>query len=180
MNAINLITSTLALGAMMGISGTHFHQVKTMVEKGTAIEVMPRNDSMDDANPSARPSIHQSAQSLPLQLVIAPSAKKPNSDSPSNTHSALPKKKVRMSGDDRDSALMEILVAIRKDNENLRKQLSNTNRNMDELTFRVDTYSTQFRPLQTNASARPRALVVPDEEFGVPSMGGGQLLPPKQ
>jgi len=178
MNAINLITSTLALGAMMGISGTHFHQVKTMVERGPSVEVMPGSNRVDDAKPSTEPSINPSAQSLPLQLVTTPSAKKPKALP--NTHSTLSKKKAALSGDARDSALMEILIAIRKDNENLRKQLSNTNRNMDELTFRVDTYSTQFRPLQTNASARPRALVVPDDEFGIPSMGGAQLLPPKQ
>ena len=72
---------------------------------------------------------------------------------------------------------MEMLIAIRNDQKNLRIQLGDTNRNVDELAFRVDSYSTQFRPLQSEMGT-PRARVVPEDEFVAPF--SGQLLPPKQ
>lgn len=166
MNTLNLISSALALGAMMGISGTHFQQVKAMVANGPRIQVEPRIDATDDAEPAPPRS--------PVHLVSAST----NPEQASDLSLKHPTNGAKLAPGERDSALMEILIAIRKDNENLRKQLSNTNRNMDELTFRVDSHSTQFRPLQTDPNARPRAMVIPDDEYGA-SMGSGDLLPPK-
>jgi len=163
MNAINLISSTLALGAMMGISGTHFHQVKTMVENGTMAQIVPV-DSPAESTPLDK------VKPAPKPVVLA-AASLPDTTAPS-----LKNQQPRMG--QRDSAYMEILVAIRDEQKNIRQQVSETNRDMDELTFRVDSHSTQFRPLQTKAG-RPRALIVNDNEFSPPT-GSNQLLPPKQ
>ena len=62
-----------------------------------------------------------------------------------------------------DEVLLEILVAIRTEQEALRAQIAESNRDIDELTFRVDTHSDSFRPLNT-LNQRPRAIEVPDEE----------------
>lgn len=160
MNAINLISSTLALGAMMGISGTHFHQVKTMVENGPMAQIIP-SDSPAESTPLDR------VKSAPKPVVLA-AASLP----------APSLKNQQPTMDQRDSAYMEILVAIRDEQKNIRQQVSETNRDMDELTFRVDSHSTQFRPLQTKAG-RSRALMVNDDNFSPPN-GSNQLLPPKQ
>lgn len=77
----------------------------------------------------------------------------------------------------RDNVLIELLHEIRKEQQSIRSQISETNREMDELTFRVDSHSTQFRPLRTEG--RPRAQVVPDDDYVQPMAGGMQLLPPK-
>jgi len=160
MNAINLISSTLALGAMMGISGTHFHQVKTMVENGPMAQIVPV-----DSPAESTPLDHVKSAPKPVVLATA-SFPAPSFQSRQPTRDQL------------DGTLMEILVAIRDEQKNIHKQVSETNRDMDELTFRVDSHSTQFRPLQTKVG-RPRALIVNDDNFSPPT-GSNQLLPPKQ
>ena len=166
MNAITLIASTLALGAVMGISGTHFHQVKTMVENGRPEQIVPPS-SVPPGSALAE-KIHQDAKNAEPQLDLIDDVALPTLSLPTESKSI----------NQRDGALMEILVAIRNEQKNIRQQVSETNRDMDELTFRVDSHSTQFRPLQTKAG-RPRALIVNDDEFASPS-GSNQLLPPKQ
>lgn len=180
MNPINLISATLALGAMMGISGTHFRQVKSMVDAGAHIKSTPVNiphtlPAGNDAHPISDP--------IPVSFVST-SPRSSTSVKSVTAKNPLQATKAKLASvDQRESALMEIFVSIRDEQKNLRSQLSNTNRNMDELTFRVDSHSTQFRPLQTDPGARPRAMVVPDDEYGGgmnPGMMPGQVLPPKQ
>ena len=165
MNAINLITSTLALGAMMGISGTHFHQVKTMMAQGgvpmsTPLETQATLSTIEEVAPSLMiPVSLTSATAEPPQARLAPGP-------------AM--KAAAASLDARESALMEILREIRKDQQNIRRQVSETNRDMDELTFRVDSHSTQFRPMQVE-SVRPRALILQEDDSRL-----DDLLPPKR
>lgn len=166
MNAITLITSTMALGVMAGISGTHFHQVNAMVEHGAPVTVPAA--ASDSQSPQPVYEVKPAASGLVLAST--------------QTTESTPRSKSKASAlgslDERETALMEILREIRKDQKNIRSQVSETNRDMDELTFRVDSHSTQFRPLQAEA-VRPRAQVVPDDAFGS-ARGTGQLLPPKQ
>ena len=171
MNSINLISSALALGAMMGISGTHFQQVKTMVERGAPPQVIPVMEGSDDATLAVSDRLPVPLASTSPVTMKSTGLKITPVSTQTTTRQSIPK-------GDRDSALMEMLIAIRKDNAHLRNQLANTNRNMDELTFRVDAQSDQFKPLQTDPNARPRAMVVPDDEFIRP-MESGDLLPPK-
>ena len=143
----------------MGISGTHFHQVKTMVENGPMAQIIPvdspaKSTPLDDVKSAPKPVV-----------LVATSLPAPSLQSQQPTL------------DQRDGAYMELLVAIRDEQKNIRKQVSETNRDMDELTFRVDSHSTQFRPLQTKAG-RTRALIVNDDNFS-PQTGSNQLLPPK-
>jgi hypothetical protein len=168
MNPINLISSTLALGAMIGITGSHFQQVQSMVENASHASPIPLG--MAEV---VSPVYEVKSEALRLPMSQAPTSGLSKKELPKTTSSKLS----GIALDDRDSALMEILIAIRNEQKNMRAQLGDTNRNMDELTFRVDTYSTQFRPLQTEIR-RPRALVVPDDDYS-PPVGGGQLLPPK-
>ena len=165
MNAINLITSTLALGAMMGITGTHFHQVKTMMAQGgipvvTPVETPAPSTPLDEAVPSSV---------IPVSLTSTTTG---TTQSRSITRPDL--KAAQASLDGRESALMEILKELRKDQKYIRSQLSETNRDMDELTFRVDSHSTQFRPMQVEA-VRPRPMILQEDDSRL-----DDLLPPKQ
>lgn len=135
-----------------------------MVENESMIQTVPlvspvispaESTPLDKANPAPSPVV-LAATSLPVK--------------PAQIQQPAPGQ--------RDGALMEVLVAIRDEQKNIRQQVSETNRDMDELTFRVDSHSTQFRPLQTTVG-RPRAMIVNDDEFSPPS-GSNQLLPPKR
>lgn len=169
MNAINLITSTLALGAMMGISGTHFHQVQTMMAQGgvpmiNSAETAPTPSTIDEVAPSLM---------VPVSLTSA-SMGAPQVKSEATLAAGPTMKAASASLDARESALMEILREIRKDQKNIRRQVSETNRDMDELTFRVDSHSTQFRPMKVK-SIRPRALILQEDDSRL-----DDLLPPKR
>lgn len=166
MNTLNLISSSLALGAMMGISGTHYQQVKAMVEQASQSSAAEPVQMMVPTTESTMPVSTQ----IPITLAASTTTK----SSPSKgTLSANPAVTV----DQRDSALMEVLLAIRAEQKNIRNQVADTNRNMDELTFRVDSHSTQFRPLRAE-SQTPRAMIVPDDMLR-PLNTGSDLLPPK-
>ena len=166
MNAINLITSTLALGAMMGITGTHFHQVQTMMEQGGTTMIQPI-EAPATPSPSKDAVL---ASTMPISLTSATTGASKQLMPP--TRPTL--KAAQVSLDERESALMEILREIRTDQKNIRSQLSETNRDMDELSFRVDTHSTQFRPMKVE-SVRPRPLIYQEDDARL-----DDLLPPKR
>jgi len=175
MNPINLISSTLALGAMIGISGSHYKQVQMMVENASQVSLMATDSSVASApvyevKPSTQPSYMMKGATAERRAAVAPQQSGTSKPKLVNT-------RPRTATDQRDAAMMEILLAIRSEQKNLRIQLGDTNRNVDELAFRVDSYSTQFRPLQSEIGT-PRARVVPEDEFVAPF--SGQLLPPKQ
>ncbi len=182
MNLFYVILTTLALGAMAGVSGMHYQQVKQLVEEKSEIQ-----QTRDPA------TIHQdavqnqvvtvgSSRLLPASRITssAPSLTSKKIKKVVSSPQKLPRLGSRLSAEQRDSMIVELLMKIRQEQKNIHAQMANTNRNLDELTFRVDTYSTQFRPLRVQES-RPRALIVPEDDYGTPSMGGAdQLLPPKQ
>jgi len=177
MNPINLISSTLALGAMIGITGSHYREVQVMVENASQASLVGGDSSIAT---NAVFAVNASPKTTTLMNGNSSQANASASvESPASRTKVAKASSVRVKGglDTRDSALMEILIAIREEQKNLRIQLGDTNRNVDELAFRVDTYSTEFRPLQTEIGT-PRARVVPEEEFAAPF--SGQLLPPKQ
>ncbi|NWK54865.1 hypothetical protein HW115_04545 [Verrucomicrobiaceae bacterium N1E253] len=168
MNTLNLISSTMALGAMIGITGTHYQQVQGMLSHKEAPVVAPAQVS-----PKSSPLVSDPSKKVSVKLVAT---EQPGPAITQHASSAVADQAASL--DARESALVELLKEIRKEQKVMRAQLSETNRDMDELTFRVDSHSTQFRPLQAE-SGRPRALIVPDDEFGS-AIGSGQLLPPKQ
>jgi hypothetical protein len=59
--------------------------------------------------------------------------------------------------------LMERLTQIDRQNTDLRDQVAETNRDLMELQFRVDSHSESFRPLRTTQSnsLRPESTVLP-------------------
>lgn len=164
MNATTLSITTMALGVMIGITGTHYQQVNKLVAQGIPAPVAPPLDRALEETPVYR---ENPTPQRPFTLA--------SSDVAEPRQSTLPM--MAESGNYREDALLEILANIRNEQKTIRRQLSESNRDIDELTFRVDTHSDSFKPLRTEV-VRPRPLDSPLQ----PMMdeGGTDLLPPKQ
>ena len=150
----------MALGAMIGITGTHYQQTNRLVEQGVPTQVSPVIAPQDSAPDYQNPPVGQ-AYTLASSDVMAP--QKPAMPLMIDTSKY------------RDDAILEILTSIRNENKHIRKQLAETNRGMSELTFQVDTHSDSFKPLRTD-SPRPSTLDTTTD----PIDGGEGVLPPKQ
>ncbi|MCP5538326.1 MAG: hypothetical protein H7A51_19095 [Akkermansiaceae bacterium] len=156
MNAITLSTTTLALGVMIGITATHRHQVNTLVEQGLPTRTTPAETPVYEVVPTPEPN-------QPVTLAA--------SDIAPRQRPIIPL--VMETGNSRDDALLEILAAIRNEQKTIRRQISESNRDLDELTFRVDSHSDSFKPLRTDI-VRPKPL-----ESGTQQLGDAGILPPK-
>ena len=162
MNVVNLAVSMMASGVIIGITCTHFQHVHHLVEHGVPSLVAPVDDPQREGEAEPLP-----ASDTSISLAT--------SDSAASQGPVMPKMTKR--GNAREDALLELLAAMRDDQRSLRKQISESNRDLDELTFRVDTHSDSFKPLQTEVE-RPRSLdQMADQPLDAPGNG---LLPPKQ
>lgn len=167
MNNTLPILSTMALGIIAGVTGTHFQHVSTMMAKGL----------------QPAPVILNPAQTLPDAVssgVMLASIDSPVATPP--TAVSMPVHSNTLTLNEK-SSLQETLLVINgslqkvlKENSHLRKQLSDTNRDMDELTFRVDSQSSEFRPLSTQQD-RPRGLIT--TPANIPEADSQGLLPSK-
>ena len=79
---------------------------------------------------------------------------------------------------EREDALLELLAEMRKEQKKMHKQMAEQNREIAELTFRVDTHSDSFKPLRTD-SGRPKSLGNSALPPQVPITDDDSLLPPK-
>lgn len=162
MNVTALALSMMAFGVMIGITSTHFLHVHHLVEHGVPALISPVDTPQRER---ASDPLPDSSTSISLATSDARASQRP----------VIPKMSNR--GSDREDALLELLAAMRDDQRSLRKQISESNRDLDELTFRVDTHSDSFKPLQTEVE-RPRSLdQMTDQPLNAPGTG---LLPPKQ
>lgn len=165
MKPLHLILSTLTLGAMIGIAGTHFRQVQATV----AVSV----SKLTVAVSSPKGLLPISARSA---NAVATGNERASRARPVKTE--LPKRLAGRPADQSDSEVLEMLRSIRSEQKKFRSQLGETNRDLSELTLRVDSHSTEFRPMQTQVGP-PRARVVPDDSLVLPPEGAGFLLPAK-
>jgi len=161
MNLKFFTASTIAFGIVIGITSTHFHQVNELVKHGV---------------PSVASSVNTTEQQgfADSSLAPGPSVNLAASDTAVSEQQVMPL--IISRGSERDDALLEILSAIRNEQQTIRKQISESNRDIDELSFRVDTHSDSFKPLQTEVD-RPQVL---NSGIELLDVGGGSLLPPKQ
>ena len=177
MNNVTLpLIATIALSAIAGITGTHCHQVNQMVKNGIASPVPLILDSPDFEVPATNPHSKIIASIPSPQLPVM---EEKIDELPTKTPVAVGKTP-------REDALLKILAdqtqmlaAMRNEQKHLRKQLSETNRDMHELTFRVDSHSSDFRPLRVD-TPRPRGLVTVPDSLPDADTNAGSVLPPKQ
>lgn len=146
----------MALGLMAGVTAMHHHQVGEMVAQGVT-DVRPVSQIAPEPiaqapGDTAGPTVSETAA---IQSVA--------STQPPHT--------------EREDALLELLAEMRKEQKRLHKQMAETNRELAELTFTVDSHSDSFKPLRTD-SQRPHTLT-PMNGPQMPIGDDDSLLPPK-
>ncbi len=126
-----------ALAIMAGAAGSHFASVRQMVALAEA-GMMPASDVSQPAPEVAEP--------LDAHTMIA-ELRRQNAAMENHLYSRRqgPEPVAANGSADLNQVLAE-LVAI---NRELRSQIAETNRDLMELRFQVDTHSEQFRPLNT-------------------------------
>ena len=163
MNRTSLALSVMTLGVTIGITATHFKHVRELAKYGLPSQDV-RIENLDDRDPGALKGAKYEAVSIAggdseLKHLDGKHQGRKTAGSPPQD----------------DDALLEILVAMRAEQKALRKQIAESNRDIDELTFRVDTHSDSFKPLHS-IEDRPRAIDRDLNNFDAEASG---LLPPK-
>jgi len=147
------VICSIALTGMLGAGATHWWSVRQMV---AFAEKLPAQRSMDKT--PAKPV--ENVVPSPAAIPVAPAP--PATPVAARTESG-PNKSER----EFFSSLVDELKAVRQQNQELRDQVAETNRDLMELQFRVDTHSESFRPLKVTSEPAP-----------LQSEAGG-VLPPK-
>ncbi|MBT8037479.1 MAG: hypothetical protein KJO21_08035 [Verrucomicrobiae bacterium] len=147
---------------MMGITGMHFQQVRLMVKQ--ADDSPPSSVGIAAVDPKYEVIKPQSSLGA-ANVQVTPSGGASQSEMPT-------------ASDQRVDPLLEILAEMRNEQKRIRQQLAETNRDLAEANFRLDTHSDSFKPLNADVE-RPRSL-----DSGSSMNGGGarsshELLPPK-
>jgi hypothetical protein len=165
MNRTSLALSVMTLGITIGITVTHFKHVRELTKYGLPSQDV-RIENLDDKDPGTLKAAKREA------LSIAGGGGSGGEVKPLDSNHQSQK---MTSSQPQDEALLEILVAMRAEQKALRKQIAESNRDIDELTFRVDTHSDSFKPLHA-IEDRPRAMDRAVDNFDAEASG---LLPPK-
>ena len=163
MNRICLALSMMILGVVIGITITHYQHVRDVVTYDLSRQAILAAKS-DNPQGEVMSSIRHDA-------LISSSEERYER----TTTRKDPKDKDVQVTAKQDEALLEILTAIRAEQNALRQQISESNRDIDELTFRVDTHSDSFKPLHA-LDDRPQSLDSSGSSLDSDATG---LLPPK-
>ena len=165
MNRINLSITMMTIGIIIGITVTHFKHVHEMANEDSSTQGVLKQSLVEnhpDALKSLEYDIKRVSSNREGEGVLTDANLKQTNERAKNIQSP-------------DEVLLEILVAIRNEQKVLRAQISESNRDIDELTFRVDTHSESFKPLNTLEDS-PRVIDQAEENV---DPGNGELLPPK-
>ncbi|MBN8460495.1 MAG: hypothetical protein J0M04_21915 [Verrucomicrobia bacterium] len=128
------VTCATALALMAAAVGSHWWSVRGFV---AAVNINP---------------LIASADTIPEQSAPAASVA-PVISEPTRRNTPLPAAEVRSNAPDSPQKqfyanLLAELQNIRQENSTLRNQLAETNRDLVNLQFQVDSHSSQFRPLR--------------------------------
>ena len=165
------LIATLALGVSIGAAVTHFEDTKKLV--------FFNETRVDDIRPTG--SIEQLKQG-PLRLLAEGGSQKIEADNIAQRELQLQKiidtLVENKEGDEPTEAISnEMLVMVSSLREELKivqKQLAETNRDMAEANFRLDTHSESFKPLKVESDK----IYSLDPDKAPRALNTG-LLPPK-
>ena len=143
MNKTILSLSMLSLGVIIGFLISHFSGAEEQADD-EASQQMPLKRQLEASHPDALSDMNRE-----MKLVSAAGGNGGRTNGDMATKSP-------------DEVLLDVLLAIRNEQKQLKEQIAESNRDIDELTFRVDTHSDSFRPLNT-LNQRPRAIEVGEE-----------------
>ena len=145
-----------ALAIMAGAAATHFLSVRQIVElAGQPIFV-----------PQETPAPAMDTESMIAQLQRENESLQGTLDSSRSVLAASRDKAMPIStaSGDKTEMLLAELVAM---NRELRNQVAETNRDLMELQFRVDTHSEQFRPLNITEQSFDDPLGAPEYDTSI-------------
>ena len=145
-----------ALAIMAGAASTHFMSVRQIIELAEhSVPIMPATAVPMTDTDAMIAQLHQENQSLhgTLQSSRAMLSASRAGTTPVNA----------VTGNQTDRMLSE-LVAM---NRGLRNQVAETNRDLMELQFRVDTHSEQFRPLNITEQSVIDPLGAPEYDTSI-------------
>ncbi len=152
MNKFILSLLMLALGVSIGFSINHFQDAERRANETSA----PRDALKRQLLVNHPDALNQMKNEMSMATgVEADSVQQSSNDKAQEGEEHLESKSP-------DLVLLKILMAIRKEQKALREQIAESNRDIDELSFRVDTHSDSFRPLNT-LNQRPRAIEVDED-----------------
>ena len=166
MNRTSLSLSMMTLGIVIGITATHFKHVHDLAEYDSSMRTSLEGKSASAKRHRSEAHKLEDSKSLAGKRHMEHAMLKELGDHTRKTV-AMP---------NQNDALVEILTAIRAEQRALKKQISESNRELHELTFRVDTHSDSFKPLHS-IEDRPSPMDSRVESYD--SRGPG-LLPPRQ
>lgn len=136
------VICSIALTGMLGAGATHWWSVKQLV-------------ALSEKLPAHRPT--EAIPAKPSEIAAPSPVAAPT---PAPVAPAAPVVAKAESGPDKSereffSSLVNELKAVRQQNQELRDQVAETNRDLMELQFRVDTHSESFRPLKVTSEPAP-------------------------
>jgi len=143
MNKTILSLSMLLLDVLIGFLISHFSGAEEQADD-EASQQMPLKRQLEASHPDALSDMNRE-----MKLVSGAGGNGGRTNGDMATKSP-------------DEVLLDVLLAIRNEQKQLKEQIAESNRDIDELTFRVDTHSDSFRPLNT-LNQRPRAIEVGEE-----------------
>jgi hypothetical protein len=134
------IFCAVALTGMLGAGATHWWSVRQLValsakRPASASPAIPKTDAVASTPAVALPV----AAAVPALPAATP---------PVTARVEAP---VNKSEREFFSSLVDELKTVRQQNQDLRDQVAETNRDLMELQFRVDTHSESFRPLKVTS-----------------------------
>lgn len=163
MNRTILSLSMLALGVIIGFTMSPFKGANESADDSSSSQGVLKRQLVEN-HPDALNNMNREI-SLVASGDASEAAGGSDSENQSGEGSIDPKSP--------DEVLLEILLAIRNEQKVLREQIAESNRDIDELTFRVDTHSDSFKPLHS-INRRPRAIEVAED---APLIEGEGTLP---
>jgi hypothetical protein len=132
----------LALVAMLAAGATHWWSVHQLVTGRTPADALRTATPAPAAHPTpiAAPQSAQVTAKPVTPVAIQPEPPAPRAEST-----------VDPSQREFFTSLINELKEVRKQNQELHDQVAETNRDLMELQFRVDTHSESFRPLKVTS-----------------------------
>ena len=152
MNKTILSLSMLSLGVIIGFLISHFSGAEEQADD-EASQQMPLKRQLEASHPDALSDMNRE---MKLVSGAGGDGGQTNGEAEPQTGNG------DMATKSPDEVLLDVLLAIRNEQKQLKEQIAESNRDIDELTFRVDTHSDSFRPLNT-LNQRPRAIEVGEE-----------------
>lgn len=131
----------IVLAAISAAGTSHWFSVRQLVLAYTAKSPLPVLPA-----PLPTPAVQEKQAPAPAPAAVAQTPPAPASPAPSAVPNA---------SEEFLRSLVQELKSVKEENRALQDQVEETNRDIMTLQFRVDTHSSQFRPMPVMNEARP-------------------------